>query len=130
MYNPIDNLCPGGFAGYSQYRSSARLLVRNGTLLDTEATRNALRSGGNWIHPSDLVNPEQYWYAPREVPSTEDGAFENWVASLAPSPWVAHVGAIGKSALDKNTRDPAASTNTQAFERDIVHTNYRVPPRT
>lgn len=142
MYNPLDNLCPGGDdAGVSrgQYQPSARLLLKHGVLVDHESTRAAMRSCANWIHPSDLVDAQQYWFSRGPVPSefaapsgskaTGGGAFTTWVDSMDPSPWVAHVGAIGRSALDRNVRDPAAAAAAAAFRSDTVDVTdkYRAP---
>jgi len=130
MYNPVDCLVPGasGAPDSLQYKPAQRLILRHGTLIDHESTRNAMRGAATWIHPSDLTDQRDYWFAPRPVPESER-EYDAWVRDMRPAAWIAHVGAVGKSALDRNERDPAYATNRQAEHKDIVATQYHTKHR-
>jgi len=131
MYNPVDCLVPGasGAPDSRQYKPAQRLLLRHGTVIEHEATRAAMRGAATWIHPSDITAAADYWYAPEPVPQ-RDAEYTAWVNNMRPAHWIAHVGAIGKSALDRRTRDPAFEANRLAQQDDAVASKYYPPART
>jgi len=124
MYNPVDCIVPGasGSPDGFQYKPSRRMLLARGTLIDHESTRGAMRGAGYYIHPSDLADPNDYWFSalPHTNTLVSEQPYTAWVESMQPSSWVAHVGAVGKSALDRRVRDPAFEANKAARARDVV----------
>lgn len=114
MYNPIEFLL--------KKEPNQRLVLKHGVILDHESTRGVMRSCVSWIPTSELVSEQEYRY-----PGTDEERGRD-VITMQPSEWIAQVGAIGKSALDRSVRDPAYRSNSNAFRRDEVATDYQ-PPR-